>query len=319
MPIPLSPAVLADLRCPHCFAPLQVVDTALHCTSANCGKTYPVVNGIPIVLDEGKSIFDIADYLSPPSEATPEVQPSLLKRLRDAIPSPSLNVRGQANYASYAKAVKKLAPKPRVLVLGGRILGAGMELFANDPDIELVETDVAYGPRTALVCDAHDVPFADASFDGVIVQAVLEHVCDPYRCVEEIHRVLRPGGAIYAETPFIQQVHGGAWDFTRFTDLGHRRLFRRFEALDWGPVGGPGMALAWTWQYFLLSFAWNKSTRAAARIFSELTGSWLKYLDPLIIHTPGTRNAASGHFFLGHKSDRTLSDRELITLFRGGE
>ncbi len=43
-----------------------------------------------------------------------------------------------------------------------------------------------------LICDAHDIPFADRSFDGVIVQAVLEHVVDPFRCCEEIHRVLIP-------------------------------------------------------------------------------------------------------------------------------
>ncbi len=84
----------------------------------------------------------------------------------------------------------------------------------------------------------------DESFDGVICQAVLEHVLDPYRCVEEIHRVLRPNGLVYAETPFMQQVHGGTHDFTRFTHLGHRRLFRKFAEVDSGVVCGPGMALA---------------------------------------------------------------------------
>ncbi len=60
----------------------------------------------------------------------------------------------------------------------------------------------------------------------------------------EIHRVLRPGGIVYADTPFLQQVHEGAYDFTRFTDSGHRFLFRRFERIDSGSVAGCGHGAA---------------------------------------------------------------------------
>ena len=67
--------------------------------------------------------------------------------------------------------------------------------------------------------------------------------------------MLKGRGVVYAETPFMQQVHMGPYDFTRFTHSGHRRLFRRFEEVESGAVCGPGMALAWAYQYFLLSFA----------------------------------------------------------------
>ena len=46
------------------------------------------------------------------------------------------------------------------------------------------------GPATT-VAEARFL--ADAGVDAVIAQAVLEHVLDPHRCVEEIHRVLKPG------------------------------------------------------------------------------------------------------------------------------
>jgi len=55
-----------------------------------------------------------------------------------------------------------------------------MKSLVDHPPIELVETDVAFGPRTAVICDAHRLPFENASFDGVVAQAVLEHVADPY-------------------------------------------------------------------------------------------------------------------------------------------
>ena len=75
---------------------------------------------------------------------------------------------------------------------------------------------------------------ADDSCDAVVVQAVLEHVLDPQVVVDEINRVLKPGGLVYAETPFMQQVHAGRYDFSRYSDAGHRWLFRQFEEVDRG-------------------------------------------------------------------------------------
>jgi SAM-dependent methyltransferase len=181
----------------------------------------------------------------------------------------------------------------------------------------LVETDISPGPRTVLVCDAHHLPFQNESFDGVIVQAVLEHVFDPNRCVEEIHRVLKMNAVVYAETPFIQQVHEGRYDFTRFTHLGHRRLFRRFTELESGAACGPGMALAWSYQYFLLSFAESRIIRNAFLVFARLTSFYLKYFDYFLIKKRGALDAASSYYFLGEKSDHTLSDEKLLAHYRG--
>ena len=135
-----------------------------------------------------------------------------------------LNVKGAANYARFAELLSARSESPKVLVIGGSILGEGMQALVNQPSIELIETDVSFGPRTQLILDAHDIPFEDETFDGVVVQAVLEHVADPYRCVDEIRRVLKMGGAIYAETAFLQPVHGGRYDFTRFTLLGPKSI-----------------------------------------------------------------------------------------------
>jgi ubiquinone/menaquinone biosynthesis C-methylase UbiE len=81
--------------------------------------------------------------------------------------------------------------------------------------------------------------------DAVVIQAVLEHVLDPSHVVREIQRVLRNGGFVYAQTPFLQQVHAGPYDFVRYTSSGHRYLFRAFEEIAAGPVAGPGTQLLW--------------------------------------------------------------------------
>lgn len=233
------------------------------------------------------------------------------------IPGISMNIKCKENYKKFAQLLLGQSNVPKILVIGGRIVGQGMEyLFAN-PTFELVETDISFGPRTMLICDAHDLPAENESFDGVVAQAVLEHVVDPYRCVEEICRVLKKGGVVYAETPFMQQVHEGRYDFTRFTHLGHRGLFRNFEEIESGAVCGPGMALAWSYLYFLMSFTRSSFLRKILQNFAMLTSFYFKYFDYYLIDKPGTFDAASGYFFIGQKSDRVLSFREVVQFYRG--
>lgn len=45
--------------------------------------------------------------------------------------------------------------------------------------------------------DPRGLPFGDGSFDSVLSCGVLEHVLDPDASLEEIRRVLRPGGTLY--------------------------------------------------------------------------------------------------------------------------
>lgn len=44
--------------------------------------------------------------------------------------------------------------------------------------------------------DSHHIDFPDASFDVVIAHTVLSHVTDPNRVLQEVARVLRPGGTL---------------------------------------------------------------------------------------------------------------------------
>jgi len=316
----LSDHIQAQLRCPACRAQLKVTPEHALCSSVECGTCFPVIDGVPILIDEEKSIFSLEDFAlrrNTTFHLRPSTLETLLHGLSDLLPDISTAVGAKRNYSQFRDLLLARTPAPKVLVLGGSIPGEGMEALATAPSLELVATDVSFGPLTALVCDAHDIPFADETFDGVIVQAVLEHVVDPYQCVEEIHRVLKRGGVVYAETPFMQQVHMGRYDFTRFTHSGHRRLFRRFVEIASGPVCGPGMALAWSYQYFLLSFTASRALRGLMRAFARLTSFYLKYVDYYLINKSAAFDAASGFYFLGRKEGTVLSDRELIRYYKG--
>jgi demethylmenaquinone methyltransferase / 2-methoxy-6-polyprenyl-1,4-benzoquinol methylase len=82
-----------------------------------------------------------------------------------------------------------------------------LRLFAIDPTLEFHTVDgsmhmTAEGQRRARernlaihahVCDAHELPFADNSFDAVTIQFASRHL-EIIRAFKEIYRVLKPGG-----------------------------------------------------------------------------------------------------------------------------
>lgn len=315
---PVPPGVNPEtLRCPVTGQTLKDSGEALICADGTLA--YPKVGGVPVLINERRSTFRIADYqpLSPPTSSPSRRLLDLIDRL---LPSLTLNLSSRENYALLAELVRAEAGahrRPCVLIVGAGDGGIGSEALLDDPRIDCVETDIALGPRTHIVCDAHDLPFADGAFDAVVCQAVLEHVLDPLRVVEELHRVLAPRGLVYSEVPFMQQVHGGAYDVTRFTLLGHRRLYRFFDEIRSGVQGGPGMALGWSLWYFLRSLGRSRWGRGVAFGLARMTFAWLKHLDRWLVRRPGSADAASGTFFLGHRRDDAVSDEAILAGYRG--
>lgn len=51
------------------------------------------------------------------------------------------------------------------------------------------------------VSDAGEIPYADESFDIVFSDNVVEHLSDPQSVLQEVYRVLKPGGVFLFKTP----------------------------------------------------------------------------------------------------------------------
>ena len=74
-------------------------------------------------------------------------------------------------------------------------------------------------------CDlTKDLPFANASFDSIILSDVLEHIPTPERLWGEMARLLRPGGNLLLSVPFFYWLHEEPHDYYRYTKYALRRF-----------------------------------------------------------------------------------------------
>lgn len=73
--------------------------------------------------------------------------------------------------------------------------------------------------------DAKEIPFVDGTFDCCLCTEVLEHVPDPRIVLNEIRRVLKPGGKVLITVPFVGELHQVPYDYWRFTPYGLAELF----------------------------------------------------------------------------------------------
>ena len=219
----------------------------------------------------------------------------------------------EKNCSTFIDLLKSDNKQKDILIIGSGEIGNGAEALFNDKKLNTIGTDVYLSDNVDYVSDAHYLPFKSKSFDGVWIQAVLEHVLDPQQVVSEIYRVLRDDGYVYAETPFMQQVHEGAYDFTRFTLIGHRYLFKSFKQVKMGGNKGAGVALAWSIKYFFWAFF---RSRFLGTILSLPFTIILRFLDNFI-SSDSLYDSSSGVYFLGKKAQIKLSKRDLISLYKG--
>jgi SAM-dependent methyltransferase len=299
------------LRCPECLAsPLKADESSLACPG--CGAKYPRRGETPVLLRRDNELFPPADYAA---AQVPAPAPRPWRRW--LLPDSSINVSRDRVLSRHL-----FAPVDRdrhVLVVGAGTQREGFEAPAGgDPRLHLHYCDVDIRALVDCFGDLHDLPFVDGCFDGVIATAVLEHVMRPDRAVDEIHRVLRPEGLFYSEIPFMQQVHEGAYDFTRYSLSGHRQLLRRFHELDSGLVAGPGTALVWSMEHFASAFFPSAGMRRGARAMTRLLTFWLKYADYLVLDSPAAMDAASCTYILGAKRAGETSPADIVARYRGG-
>jgi SAM-dependent methyltransferase len=88
-------------------------------------------------------------------------------------------------------------------------------------------------PCIDILCDITNMkPIPDESIGLVLNCESLEHIQNPQKAIDEIHRVLRPNGLLILTTVMHFKIHRAPKDYWRFTPDGIEFLLSRFKILD---------------------------------------------------------------------------------------
>jgi len=140
--------------------------------------------------------------------------------------------------------VKKHASKNKTLDIG-----SGGNTYA-DFFPNRVSVDIAALPGVDVVADVHELSkhFQKEDFDTVLCIEALEHFYHPHVAVEEMKKVLKPGGTLILTTRFIFPLHEVPHDYFRFTEYGLKHLLRDFEIVEFQKQGNTMETLAILYQ-----------------------------------------------------------------------
>lgn len=198
-------------------------------------------------------------------------------------------------------------PGPVVLDVGAgsgtftNLLSArGFEVTSTDVTEEALEVLRARAAGSVERADATSLPFADCSFDGVVLGEVLEHVEDDGAALREAFRVLRSSGVLAVSVP-----RNPAW-FSRSDHwAGHVRRYTRGDLVDRVERAGFEVVTCKAWGFPVSSlyhrtiFEWIVARRATSSARLRAGSPALSALLQLDRRFVGRERGALGYILIG--------------------
>ena len=148
-----------------------------------------------------------------------------------------------------AKSLLELPKQSKILDIGdqGKVFPRP---FPEGSKVTTLDVDGSTGAHyVANICEDNSVLIPPNSFDAVLLIEVLEHVCQPFLAVDEVHRILAPGGLLFFSSPLNCRIHGPLPDCWRFTEFGLQVLFRNYDTVRLDRFESPDRSL-FPLQYF---------------------------------------------------------------------
>ncbi|NIO19168.1 MAG: methyltransferase domain-containing protein [Candidatus Aenigmarchaeota archaeon] len=310
----------AILACPKCKSSPTIGKTVF---CPKCGSSYPIVNDVPIMHVKNKrekiekeilgtkSAYNLTSF----SETISKEKKFLLSSQYNnpdeirKLPS-SVYKMGKKLYPPGPALNRVITEKREPLVdrfKNGLMLNMGSgDNFIHEKFINL-DLDLLAGVN--VVGNGENLPFLDETFDLIINQAVLEHVKRPKKIVKEMHRVLKRGGYIYIECPFLQEYHAFPLDFQRYTLTGLENLLSDFQRIESGVCAGPSATFGRIFREYCASFSDNPYIHQILKILAGWVIFPIRYLDLYLNKKKYAHVIAMGLYYIGQKAEQGRKER----------
>lgn len=178
-------------------------------------------------------------------------------------------------------------------------LGSGPRVIRGD----VINVDIKAYEGVSIVADLTKLPFENNSVDGVVCDNVLEHVKEASLAVSEIERILKKGACAYISTPFMYPFHSSPYDYHRWSEMGLKDLFNKFEIVEFGVRAGVFSALnAHLCYLFATVFSFGSERLYWILLdLSLLIFFPIKFLDIFMLRVKQAKHAAAVYYMVVKK------------------
>lgn len=126
----------------------------------------------------------------------------------------------------------------------------GAKFFFKHAKVETMDISPDSGADyIADLCNQSNASPDSDKYDVIVCTEVLEHTRNPFKAVDEIYRMLKPGGYVNVTVPFNLRIHGPVPDCWRITRHGLSELFKNFYYVEIDEIETPNrlnMPIAYT-------------------------------------------------------------------------
>ena len=193
---------LSFLKCPDCRLPLDGSPAGLRC--AECGRSFPMTNGVfdlstapSITHDTRKTVAQFGESWKIFDHVEPYHEDQFAEWIA---PFPIEDFRGRTVFEGgcgkgrHTLTISAYEPSRIVSVdLSEAVFIAAAKMAAMKEDLPQEKN----APEAIFIRgDLKDLPVADNFFDVVFCVGVLHHIDDPRKGLEEMWRILKPGGKL---------------------------------------------------------------------------------------------------------------------------
>tara|TARA_B100000315_G_C14557335_1_gene578801 strand:- start:659 stop:1570 length:912 start_codon:yes stop_codon:yes gene_type:complete len=289
--------------CPNCkSALLKKNNNKINCKE--CGDTFDILFNTPVFIKNNSPVLEWYNFNKDSKLSTKKDFKRLLKYIYRKI-KPVERIWTTKSKRAIQNLIEKLNPdiNDNNVVL----IGSGFEPVYRrilNPYKNIIYMGLSNRGSVDIINDICNIPLLDEKIDLVLSSSVLEHVYNPEIAVQEMHRVIKPGGYVYAEIPFMRSYHMIPIDYQRYTISGIEELFKRngFKLVEKGICSGPFTAIV----LFLIDFCstlfkFNNYLSAIIGLILSLILHPFKYLDRLFESSNWAEVCACNFYYIGKK------------------